>query len=609
VSEIFIPELIEETSVGIFARHPQRFELPVLVAPTTADRADATNRVRQSLVTVACANLKDFAFAFDSSVLAPASADGFTSLSKLLTLYPGFPISLFGHADPVGDPKYNKFLSERRARSVFGLLLRRTEVWEHLFSDQDGATGDIWGARAIQTMIGALGFPPGEDGKFDQATHQAFTDCLISLGGAVPGRQAQNTTATRKVLFAAYMDFLTPIDPRDATRKWRLDPADFLDGAKTSLGAPGDLQGCSEFNPQLIFARDERVDFEQRKKAGEEDRNAANEPNRRIVIYVFDKGTTKPANWPCPAAKAGIKGCKDRFWSDGDKRISVEFVAHRRRFGKEVPESLRTLDPADDVKVARFGRAESTFGCRFYHGFALHSPCERDLKMWVLRAWSGGPTAPIGGARYAAFVGSDPDSPVVRGVTTANGTLGLPVFDTTVAMTLRIDVGPVAPAALPLPETLVVDNPRVLDPPDPSGPPGEDPEPANAPKGGTVDPAAWPGEEQFLELVLDAGQLARVGKVPSSPADEPPSDSPFDADVIPPVTDAENHQGTAQRLRNLAFGDATLLTDPAAFKEGVRRFQLTFRARDKADGDPDDDTMDRLVARYGELIKTESAPT
>src|ERR1700710_3019862 len=137
MSEIGIPELIEETSVGIFARHPQRFELPVLVARTTADRADASNRVRQSLVTVACANLKDFAFAFDSSFLAPESAPGFTSLSKLLTLYPGFPISIFGQADPVGSPEYNKFLSERRARSVFGLLLRRTDVWEHLFSDQD----------------------------------------------------------------------------------------------------------------------------------------------------------------------------------------------------------------------------------------------------------------------------------------------------------------------------------------------------------------------------------------------------------------------------------------------------------------------------------------
>lgn len=609
MSEIFIPELIEETSVGIFARHPQRFELPVLVAPTTADRPDASNRVRQSLVTVACANLKDFAFAFDSSFLAPTSADGFNSLAKLLTLYPGFPISLFGHADPVGNEVYNKFLSERRARSVFGLLLRRTEVWEHLFSDQDQARGDVWGVRAIQMMVGSLGFPPGEDGKFDATTEQAFRDALLSLGGAVPGRPVQNTAATRKVLFAAYMDFLMPIDPRDATRKFRLDPVDFLDGAKSPLGAPGDLQGCSEFNPQMIFARDERLDFKQRGKAGEQDRNAANEPNRRVVIYVFDKGTTKPANWPCPTAKAGIKGCKDRFWSDGEKRVSVEFVAHRRRFGREVPESLRTLDPPDAAKAARFGRAETTFGCRFYHGFALHSPCERDLKMWVLRVRAGGAAAPIGGARYAAFVGNDPSSPVVRGVTTANGTMGLPVFDTTVIMTLKLDVGPAAlPPVLPS-EELVIDDPRVADPPDPRGPSLPVVPPKVTPAGGTIDSQAFPGEDHFHIITLDAGKLARVSSVPKPASDDAPLTSPFDADVTPPVTAAENRQGTAQRLRNLAFGDATLLTAQAALTEAVRRFQLTFRSKNQADGNPDADTMNRLVAAYGELIKTESPPT
>ncbi|MGE5090893.1 MAG: hypothetical protein ACM3OH_01855 [Bacillota bacterium] len=610
MSDIFIPELIEETPVGIFARHPQRFELPVLVAPTTPDRPTASNRVRQGLVTVACANLKDFAFAFDSSFLAPQSADGFTNLSKLLTLYPGCPISIFGHADPVGNPLYNKFLSERRARSVFGLLLRRTEVWEHLFSSQDGAPGDIWGVRAIQTMIGALGFPPGEDGKFDKATHDAFTACLISLGGAVPGQQAQNTPATRKVLFLAYMDFLTPVDPRDPTRKWRLDPADFLDGAKTPLGAPGDLQGCSEFNPQLIFARDERKDFEARGKPGEEDRNAANEPNRRVVIYVFDKGSKKPETWPCPAAKAGIKGCKDRFWSDGEKRVSVEFVAHRRRFGKAVPESFRVLDPRDAGKEARFGRAETTFGCRFYHGFALHSPCERDLKMWVVRLVAGGTDAPLGNVRYAATVGDDPDAPIVRGVTSPNGTIGLPLFDVTVTMTLKLDVGPARPPLVTPPEELVIDNPRVADPPDPRGPPLPAPAEPATPATGTVDTQAWPGEERFLTLTLEGGALARVSAAPAPLPDAPPPTppSPFDAEEVTPVTDAENRLGAAQRLRNLAFGDGTMISDQTAFTAGVRRFQLTFRAANAADGQPDPDTMQRLVTLYGEQRKTESPP-
>lgn len=615
MADIFIPELIEETSTGIFARHPQRFELPVLVAPTTADRPEASNRSRQGLVTVACANLKDFAFAFDSSFLAPQSADGFASLEKLLSLYPGCPISIFGHADPEGKPEYNKVLSERRARSVFGLLLRRTAVWEHLYSHTDGAHGDVWGVRAIQEMVTALGFPTGEEGKFDEKTRDAFTECLVSLGGAVPGQPAHNTAATRKVLFAAYMDFLTPVDPRDASRKWRLAAEDFLAGAAAPLGAPGDLQGCGEFNPQLILASEERQDFKQRGKAGEVDRNAANEPNRRVVIYVFDKGTEKPSTWPCPAASAGIKGCKDRFWSDGAQRVSLEFVAHRRRFGKAVPESFRVLDPPDPEAAARFGRAETTFGCRFYHGMALHSPCERDLKMWILRLRAGGVQAPLGGVRYAATVGSDADAPVVRGVTGASGTLGLPVFDTTVTMALKLDVSPVALPPSRIVKELVIDPTRpadptqVFDPPPPHGPPEPDPPVTADAVSGTTDPDAWPGEEHFLVLTLDAGTLARVAAAPASGGAAPEPPSPFDAEAAPTVDDSENRIGTAQRLRNLGFGDARLLADDAEFKAGVRRFQLTFRKPDAADGTPDPETMQRLVESYGERVQTESPPT
>ena len=231
----------------------------------------------------------------------------------------------------------------------------------------------MWGVRAIQTMTGALGFPGGEEGKFDAATHQAFTDCLVrSVARCRAGRRRTRRPPARS------SSPHTWISSRRSIRATR--PANGGSTRRTSstarkrpLGAPGDLQGCSEFNPQMILARDERRDFEQRGKPGEQDRNAANEPNRRVVIYVFDKGTEKPATWPCPAAAAAnnIKGCKDRFWSDGDKRVTVEFVGHRRRFGKAVPDSFRVLDPRDAVKEARFGRAETTFGCRFYHGFAL----------------------------------------------------------------------------------------------------------------------------------------------------------------------------------------------------------------------------------------------
>ena len=120
MADIFVPDFIEETKAGIFARHPSRATLPVLSAPTTPERATATNRVRQHLVTVACSNLKDRAFAFDSSVLHPDMAEGIERLARLVALYPDSPLTLFGHADPEGPARNGRHVQqvpERAART------------------------------------------------------------------------------------------------------------------------------------------------------------------------------------------------------------------------------------------------------------------------------------------------------------------------------------------------------------------------------------------------------------------------------------------------------------------------------------------------------------
>ena len=43
-------------------------------------------------------------------------------LSRLRKTHPGAPLSVFGHADPVGDPSSNKRLSGHRAESIYGDL-------------------------------------------------------------------------------------------------------------------------------------------------------------------------------------------------------------------------------------------------------------------------------------------------------------------------------------------------------------------------------------------------------------------------------------------------------------------------------------------------------
>ena len=69
------------------------------------------------------------------------------------TIFP--PLSIFGHADPVGNDDYNKQLSGRRATAIYGLLTRDTHLWEELYSHSFG--NDKWGVKAIQIMLAELG--------------------------------------------------------------------------------------------------------------------------------------------------------------------------------------------------------------------------------------------------------------------------------------------------------------------------------------------------------------------------------------------------------------------------------------------------------------------
>src|SRR5690242_14363979 len=161
---MFIPDMVEEDEGGIMASHPNQFTLPLLVAPTHPDKADASNTVRHSISVVACVKIPDSNFAFDSSfVLAkPDAESAFAKLMGVISRHENCPISLFGHADPEGKPGYNKWLSERRAEAVYAVLIRDVDTWERLYSSSQArgeAVGDVWGDRSVQIALEALGFP------------------------------------------------------------------------------------------------------------------------------------------------------------------------------------------------------------------------------------------------------------------------------------------------------------------------------------------------------------------------------------------------------------------------------------------------------------------
>jgi len=332
---------------GIVAEHVPLPRPEAAVAPTIAKDH---NTIKTALVPFACWRANDMRFEFESSFVLPEIQEEVGALKELidrhtLTDSQGQPkhrpaLTVFGHADPTGSDDFNKMLSGRRAQAIYGMLIRKVELWEDLYSNPLG--NDKWEPKAIRIMQTTLGQPISE----------------------------KPSASTRKTLFRAYMDHVCTIrdetgapvvDGKGLPVQLELKSTDFLASGGDS-GGKGDFQGCSEFNPILMFSQQENARFSDPKNKSERDKENAS--NRRVVIFLFRPGVRINAGaWPCPRAKEGVAACKKRFWSDAAKRRS--FQEKRREF----------RDTRD------------TFACRFYHRLSSNSPCERGLVSFEIRLY------------------------------------------------------------------------------------------------------------------------------------------------------------------------------------------------------------------------------
>ena len=316
------------SSGGIAGDHPPPDPLPFLVGSATGAEF---NTAHLPLIPIACWGVDDVRFAFDSSFVTMDCSGGgaepedirveMAILKDLVTENPGCPLSLFGHADPVGTDVYNKSLSERRATAIYALMIFNTDAGTAVSLWQTVGKTENWGANQQQVMQTATG---------------------------------SSASALDSGMLQAYMKQLCATGPS-------LAKTDFLAQGADSSGK-GDYQGCSEFNPLVLFSQEKEAAFEQAKANNDADgiaaRNAANAPNRRVLGLMFRKGSkVDPAKWPCPRASQGISGCIDRFWSDGQARRSTLLPGQDRLFQE-------TLD---------------TFGCRFYQRLSEESPCEATI--------------------------------------------------------------------------------------------------------------------------------------------------------------------------------------------------------------------------------------
>jgi Putative peptidoglycan binding domain/OmpA family len=380
---------------GVAGNHLAKQSRSVLVAPSTSDEY---NTIRAVIVPIACWRVDDIRFEFGSSFIKPDARDEMQELDSLMKEHPDAPLSIFGHADPVGQDDFNKQLSGRRAQAIYGMLIRDTDLWEDLYKRP--LADDKWGFRSIQLMLENVGHSPGSiDGVQGSQTTDAIKAFQEEKGLAVDGNAG---SSTRRELFKAYMDMIC-VDREE--KPYQLDSEKNFLAQGADKNGKGDYQGCSEFNPRLLFSQEEEAEY--KKWANREKRNTENAPNRRVIIYLFRPGSkVTPEKWPCPSVKGGAADCKKRFWSDGERRRS-----------ERLPDARREYEETKD-----------TFACRFYDRLSDKSPCERVLSMIRIRLFDLN-ASPIPHAPYLIRIGDR----TVSGRADANGDaifgdLLIPVF-------------------------------------------------------------------------------------------------------------------------------------------------------------------------------------
>jgi hypothetical protein len=354
------PQSSNASDGGVTGKHDAADPFEVLAGPSTGSEF---NTARLPLAPVACFRVDDIRFAFNSSFIAAETDEKndirseLKLLAELLRELPGSPLSVFGHADPVGDDNPNKLLSGRRARIIYALIISNKEPDLALKMWQEVASEEKWGASQRQNMETTTGLPHG--------------------------------TSDRD-LMKAYMKALSPPD-------LQVGRADFLAQGADPKGK-GDFQGCSEFNPVLIFSEKKNKDLESLKD--KTPRNDANAPNRRVIVLLFPKDSkVEFSKWPCPRATEGVKECRDRFHADGDKRRS-----------RREPDRDRTFEDAN-VDLTK-----GTFACGFYDQLLISSPCEKAQSIVKIRLFDAQ-------ARALPFA---PCLVTVNGKTTADRATGAP---------------------------------------------------------------------------------------------------------------------------------------------------------------------------------------
>lgn len=270
--ELCIPERFSQQGLGLETTHEVRVRKKAPPPPQFQD----------------CIAIEGITFGYDMSFVRPSVVGALQALEDAIAKHPDAKVMIFGHTDKVGSDTYNKALSERRAESVYAFITDDAAAWERLYGDEN------WGQPVLSEILADIDpkYDPAQAGGFNAAVRAYQGDRgLVDDGIAGP--------KTREKLFTEYMTSKHDVE---------LTPDQFM--------APK-FMGCGEYNPV-------------------EDTEAASEPNRRVMFYLF----------------------------------------HPDRLPK-LPCALGDTGPCQKQMVEDDPRHTETFRCSFYDSIAKKCNCEK----------------------------------------------------------------------------------------------------------------------------------------------------------------------------------------------------------------------------------------
>jgi flagellar motor protein MotB len=276
--------------------------------------------------------LPDFHFAVNESFLDPKLADSLKAMCAEIKAWrkkhPDGKLAVFGHVDGAVKEDQKKGLSERRAKAVFGFLMKDATAWSEL----DKA--EKWSLALIQDLLKHLGHDAGASDGQDGPKTQSAVKVFQTKQGLVADGQAGKKT--RKIMYEAFMDGCNDLS---------LKVKDFDD----INGHPN--AGCSGFNQV------EKMD-------------EACESNRRVAVLLLKSNKNFPIQYPCAKGDMGV--CKSQVEKKGERRTAG--------FGCKFYDELVKESPGQGNKGADKPKAEIIHVGIFFDGTDNNRDRDRPLK-------------------------------------------------------------------------------------------------------------------------------------------------------------------------------------------------------------------------------------